>query len=148
MNVHRGWRFAVAALPAMGLAVALSGCGKAEEPWEQVYPATGSLSFKGRPIAGAQITLVPEDADVPESVRPRAVTMQDGTFQLGTYSSQDGAPAGAYKVLVVWHPLDKSRGEPVRGPNRLPAKYVNADTTDLVLEVPDSESILPEIELR
>lgn len=120
---------------ALTAGVMLSGCGKAKQPWEVVYPAKGIVSYKGRPLAGARITLIPQDSGIPESVRPTATSQDDGSFQLGTYSRADGAPAGEYKALVLRYPVIGSKENPSAGPNDLPKKYARAETTDLTVTV-------------
>lgn len=111
------------------------GCGKAKAPWEIVYPAKGTISFNGKPLAGAQITLVSEDKQFPNSVRPTATSKDDGSFEIGTYSHKDGAPQGSYKVLVLHYPVVGSKENPSAGPNDLPPKYSKVDTTDLTYNV-------------
>lgn len=111
------------------------GCGKGKSPWEKVYPAAGTLLFDGKPLAVAQVTLIPLDEGVPKSVRPTATTNDDGSFTLGTYSRTDGAPAGSYKVLALHYPIGGSKENPSAGANDLPAKYAKEQTTDLTLDV-------------
>src|SRR5260221_4262974 len=85
-----------------GLAGSLIGCGGAPaQPWETVYPVNGVIHLNGQPLANALITLVPEDGEFPASVRPSATSNEDGTFELGTYQSGDGAPPGSYQVTVL-----------------------------------------------
>ena len=124
------------------------GCGKAKNPWDKVYPAIGTVVYEGKPLAGAQITLIPEDSDVPSTVRPTATTDEDGSFELGTYSKSDGAPAGTYKVLALHYPIVGSKESPSAGPNDLPKKYSNQDTTDLKLEVTPDGADPAELTLR
>ena len=114
--------------------VSTLGCAK-KAPWEKVYPATGKISFNDKPLAGAQITLVPEDTKVPNSVRPSATSKDDGTFELGTYSHKDGAPEGTYKVTVLHYPVVGSKDNPSPGRNDLPQKYAKAETTPLTYTV-------------
>jgi hypothetical protein len=137
------WSWAV-----MSAAMLLVGCGQAQEPWEKVYPATGVVKYQGKPLAGAMITLIPEDASFPKTVRPTAVTDADGEFEIGTYSSGDGAPAGNYKVLVLHFPVEGSEEAPHAGPNDLPAKYAKAETTDLKVTIDEEETALPPLELE
>ncbi len=126
----------------------LSGCGKAKEPWEKVYPVRGVVNLDGKPAGGAMITLLPQDQKVPSSVRPTAIASWDGTFDLGTYGSGDGAPAGAYKVVVVRFPVIGPPQSPAPGPNDLPVKYAKPDTTDLSIQVNEAETELPPLELK
>ena len=138
-------RLAIAGLMLSGLLV---GCGKAKEPWEVAYPTQGVIKYQGKPLANAQITLVPEDADFPDTVRPRGYTKEDGTFQLSTYSEGDGAPEGKYKVLAMRFPVVGPKESPSQAPNNLPRKYASPDTTDLKVEVQADKTELSPLELR
>jgi hypothetical protein len=130
------------------LAVLASGCGIAPpKPWEKVYPAKGVLNYKGKPLGGAMITLIPQNSEFPDSVRPSATTKDDGTFELGTYSRSDGAPAGAYKALVLHFPVVGPKDNPSPGRNDLPAKYARPESTDLTVEVSESSTELKPLEL-
>jgi len=126
----------------------LSGCGKAKQPWEVVHPAKGVVHYKGEPLAGARITLIPQDGDVPETVRPSATSSEDGTFELGTYDKSDGAPAGNYKALVLHFPTVGPKENPSPGPNSLPKKYAKVETTDLTIELAEGVNDIPTLELR
>lgn len=124
------------------------GCGKGKNPWDTVYPASGVVTYQGKPLVGAQITLIPEDSGVPSSVRPTATTDEDGSFHLGTYSKSDGAPAGSYKVLALHYPIVGSKENPSAGPNDLPKKYASQSTTDLKIEVTPDGAEPAELTLR
>jgi len=130
------------------LATLMVGCGKAKEPWEIVYPVEGVLNLGGKPLAGASITLIPQDPDVPTTVRPTGRSRDDGTFSLGTYSTEDGAPVGDYKVLVLRFPVIVTASNAVSGPNDLPKKYASVQTTDLTLTVNSDEVELQPLELN
>jgi hypothetical protein len=130
------------------LTVTAVGCSKAPAPWEQVYPASGTVLFKGKPLAGAVITLVPTDASFPSSVRPSATSKEDGSFALGTYSTADGAPATEYKALVLHYPVVGPKDNPSAGPNDLPRKYARAESTDLRIVVSPENSELPPLVIK
>lgn len=133
-------------LAAQLVALSLTGCS--EKPvWEVAYRASGSLSFRGKPIANADIVLFPEDSTWPETVRPRARTGADGTFEVWTYEPGDGAPAGAYKVTLVHTEVGFSKGAVVAKPNDLPAKYGRAESTDVRVTINPGENQLPAISL-
>lgn len=134
------WWLLVAALTA--------GCGQAKQPWEKVYPAKGVVRYRGNPLAGAQITLIPLDESYPSSVRPSATSKEDGAFDIGTYSTADGAPAGDYKVLVLHFPVVGPKESPSPGRNSLPAKYARPETTDLTVTVEEGPTELPPLELK
>jgi hypothetical protein len=135
-------------LSSVLFAVGLVGCGEAAKPWEIVVPASGKITFEGKPVDGAELTLTPVAADVPATVRPSAKSGADGSFTLGTYGTDDGAPAGEYKVSAVWFKLVNSGGSMVRGDNALPAKYANPDTSGISVVIGDSETAIPAIDLK
>jgi hypothetical protein len=130
------------------VAVAVSGCGKAKEPWETTHPVSGLVTFKGKPVADAELSFFPEDKSYPETVRPRAKSGPDGKFSVWTYEQGDGAPAGRYKVTAVHFEVGLSKDTVITKPNDLPAKYSRLETTDLVVEIKGEESELPAINLQ
>lgn len=104
-----------------------SGCGESESG---LVPVRGTVLFEGRPISGAELTLHPQFAG--HGWLPVSITAEDGTFEVGTRVPGDGAPAGRYRVTVVWHPeADAEDG----GVNRLPARYAKAASTPIEIEV-------------
>lgn len=136
-------------LPVLAFVALCCGTGcRRTLPWEKVQPVNGVVQFEGRPIAGAQVTLVPKDTQFPATIRPQGITNADGRFDLGTFDKADGAPAGEYGVSVVWHPLvDKGSG-PTRGDNVLPAKYSQPDTSGLTVTIESAVGQLPPLELK
>lgn len=131
-----------------GLAASLAGCGGAQNPWDRVYPAAGKVTLNGKPIAGAQVTLTPVNAEVPATIRPTAVSQADGQFTLGTLDTADGAPEGEYVVTVVWHPVEHTKAGAVRGDNKLPVRYARGETSGLKVQVEKGTRELPPLELK
>ena len=126
--------------------VLLSGCS--ERPvWEVAYPAKGVLTLRGKPVANADIVLFPEDSSWPETVRPRARTTADGTFEVWTYEQGDGAPAGSYRVTLVRHEVGFSGEAVVAKPNDLPRQYERPDSNDLRITISAGENQIPGISL-
>ena len=75
--------------------LAAVGCGDGRPP---LYPVSGTVAFTtGDPVRNATIELIPESP----GPSPRARVDADGNFILGTYTSDDGAHAGDYRVVVV-----------------------------------------------
>lgn len=112
----------------------LTSCSS-REPWELVYRVTGTLTYEGEPVSDALIVLVPNHSEFPTKVVPRAKTDEDGSFVVGTYRPDDGAPAGDYKVVVTKYSFKESPNGPQRGPNLLPDKYSRKDSSDLEITV-------------
>ncbi len=136
-------------LPALIGIVLLPGCGGTPERPEIVYPLTGELQFEGQPAAGASIVLYPLDDSI--SARPRASVDDDGTFAVTTYEPGDGAPAGDYKVTVVWHrpvPGRQAEGDDPPPPNVIPAEYADPGKTPLTITVEEGENEFPPIKFQ
>lgn len=134
-------------LLASAISLAVTGCGESAKPWEVVVPVKGTVTYRGKPVAGAQISLYPANAEFPSSVIPSATSVQNGEFSVGTYGTDDGAPAGEYRVAIVWHPLvDKGSGGS-RGDNVLPPKLANPETSGLKVVVNSEETTLPSFNL-
>ena len=123
------------------------GCGESAKPWEVVVPVKGTVTWRGKPVSGAQISLYPVNSEFPSTVIPSATSVQNGVFSVGTYGTDDGAPAGEYRVGIVWHPLvDKGNGGS-RGDNVLPPKLANPETSGLKVVVHSEETTLPSFNL-
>ncbi|MFM7057780.1 MAG: hypothetical protein ACKO2P_12750 [Planctomycetota bacterium] len=126
--------------------ILLSGC--TEKPaWEVTHPATGLLTFRGKPVADADIVLFPQDPAWPGTVRPRARTKADGTFAVWTWEPGDGAPAGTYKATLIHNEIGESKGAVVAKPNDLPPKYERPDSSDLQITIVTGENQIPPIAL-
>jgi hypothetical protein len=126
----------------------LCGCGAGKAPWETVHPAKGAVSKNGKPIKDAELLFFPEDDLVPESVRPRARTTENGEFVVSTYGTGDGAPAGTYKVTVIHHQVVIQKDTVATKPNDLPRKYASPETTDLTIEIAAGENQLAPFNLK
>jgi tetratricopeptide (TPR) repeat protein len=110
----------------------------------RVHPARGNALWEGKPMANATLFLHPVGVKSPSFPRPRAVVAADGTFVLGTYRKDDGAPAGEYKVTVQWFEPGNDRAGPT---NRLPARYAHPETAGLTVRIDKGENQIPTIQL-
>jgi hypothetical protein len=133
------------------LAVSFAGCGKGPKgpPRVPTFPVKGQLVLDGAPTPGVFLVFHPTGVDAAggEVIRPRSRTANDGSFQVGTYESADGAPIGTYKVTVQYQPLVEQDGDIKAGPNVVPAQYTRPDTTPLTVEVKEGENTLEEFEV-
>jgi hypothetical protein len=110
----------------------------------RVYPAQGKATFAGKPIPEATIFLHPIGPRPLHIPRPRAVVGPDGTFVLGTYRKDDGAPPGDYQVTVQW--FHKARGHTLPA-NVLPPRYASPGTSGLTVRIGKGENQLPPLQL-
>jgi hypothetical protein len=131
----------------MTIALVLTGCGDATK--EKVHPVKGQLFYKGMPTPGAVIWLhriEPKDAPAQKKLQtpPRGVVQGDGTFEISTYATNDGAPAGTYRVSVRWTKVKGGDEEE----NLLPVRYLDPGTSGLpVVEIKAEPNVLAKIDL-
>ncbi|WP_428305885.1 carboxypeptidase-like regulatory domain-containing protein [Lacipirellula sp.] len=133
------------------LAVAV-GCGSgSSEP--VTYPVTGKVTIGGAPVAGADVTFVPQSADLGIG-GATAQTGPDGSFNVKVMydlgkSSKEGLPAGDYRVFVI--KLEQPSGPPSLSKppkNTLPQKYASPDTSNLSATVKADGENLVELKLE
>lgn len=131
------------------LAVVLLGALACSSGQRKLYPVKGKVLCDGKPAEGALVSLYALDASQPMKQFPAARVQRDGSFEVGTYVEKDGAPAGEYKVVVVWLPQDAAdRVSPSgRYPNMLPDLYSEPKTTPLKLQVKEAANDVPPYEL-
>jgi hypothetical protein len=127
------------------LLLVAAGCGKTQDPNRlPVFRASGKVTFQGKAPAGALVVLHPK-VSTPENqaVRPRAYVKEDGSFELSSYESNDGAPAGDYAVVLVWpKPVKSPSGELSAGPNVLPPKYSRPESSPEVVKIAEGANQL------
>lgn len=76
----------------LGLVV---GCGSG------VYPAGGKVVFpNGEPLRGGIVFCEKSDGAERHRHSVRGFIQSDGTFRLGTFKDDDGAPEGKYRVKI------------------------------------------------
>jgi len=74
----------------------VSGCSSEPER-PPVYPVTGTVTMKSRPLENARIVFVPMQGGAPAS----GITDKEGKYSLTTFNAGDGAQAGQYGVKVA-----------------------------------------------
>jgi hypothetical protein len=128
------------------------------EKWmrPRLYPVTGLVKFEGELVEGAKLTFHPVSsaavkgaatAQQPVTLYAMARTGSDGKFTLSTFGSADGAPAGEYRVAIEWRKLVGSGEDQAIGPNILPARYVDPETSGLKVTIQKRANELAPFEL-
>ncbi|WP_339907372.1 hypothetical protein [Symmachiella dynata] len=131
----------------LGILVLLGGCsGEKEYVETPVFPVSGNVTVRGEPAYGAYVLLHPVgDVGLTKGNKPFARVGEDGVFNVTTYDTSDGAPAGEYKVTVIWPENPEARGP---SPDRLRGRYATPDKSVLKVTVEESNPKLPTWELE
>jgi hypothetical protein len=74
-------------------------CGCSGDNLEPVYPVTGTVTAKGKPVEGALVAFTPVKPGV--GIAASAITDSSGVYKLSTRASADGAAAGQYSVTIA-----------------------------------------------
>lgn len=137
-------------LVALALICFTAGCGNEMLPDQRVvFPAGGSILFRGKPIPDATVCLHP--VTTPADGKPvyvsRGTVNEDGFFSVSTYARGDGAPPGEYRVSVSWQgPLKGlSEDEQDRLKERLPRKYTSPESSGITVVIAEDTNLLDEI---
>jgi hypothetical protein len=127
---HHGRYFATMALPLV--LILLTGCGGGTGP--RMVPVSGKVLFAdGGVVRSGTVELT--SADHQFTARGRIGT--DGSFRLGTVSSDDGAVVGKHRAIVT----QLVPVEDVASSNHAPhglvhEKYADYATSGLTVEIP------------
>lgn len=116
------------------------GCGGGDQPLQssdaKQVPVSGRVLMGRQPVPGAIVTLEPKFEWKPDVPKPRAVTEADGSFEIGTKLTGDGAPAGTYQVSIG-SPEGESK-------IRIAAKFEDPASSGLTATVADKPVRLPD----
>lgn len=141
---RRRMRFAVMMIAAC---CAMGGCQRRPRlDRMETHPVAGSLFVAGKPAASAVVSLQALDDPQLRSLAPHAVVGADGAFQLTTFASGDGAPAGKYALSITW-PSAPLPGYDTEGPDRFRGYYSNPQKPFKQVEIEARSNDLGRIEL-
>lgn len=128
------------------LLVLLTGCWSGGGP--TTYPVKGLVQYKGKPVEGATVTLIPSQADGRSA---SGTTDAEGAFEVTTYVSPalqaQGAMPGDYDIVVSkmevrelaedLSPQEAQATFQKLGPpkNLLPKKYRSPNTSGLSVTI-------------
>jgi hypothetical protein len=124
-----------------GLACLSGGC----KGRKQVFPVRGKVFFQGKPPVNAIVFFHPVDDADADMRRPHGVVGADGSFELTTYTANDGAAPGRYSVTVVWKSPSKIGDS--QEANLLPLKYMSPETSQLSAVVNEGSTELEPFKL-
>jgi hypothetical protein len=129
-----------------------AGCG-GEAQGPTLHPVSGTVTYKGAPVANVQVSFVNEAA----SRYASGTTDAEGKFQLMSFKENDGAIAGEHVVLVSkqevvtppaggdppsmdemyknYEQTTQKTGDGSGEAGGIPAKYATVDTSPLKQQV-------------
>ena len=144
-----GW-FTV--IPLLLAFVSQVGCSPENDGRMPVYPVTGKVTVGGQPAAGAEVVFYGATPDLkgPGTVPPEGTTDANGVYQLSTFETDDGSPAGQFKVTIFWpEPIPPDVDQEMYQPkDRLKERFLNPETSGLTAKVPKGGGVLPTFELN
>ena len=130
------------------VAAVLGGCGSKLPPGARpTKKTTVTVTYKGAPVEGANVTFVNQDGD-PAPANGR--TGADGKAKMKTYVEEDGAVVGQHKVLIEKSESvggsNVDQDSPEYNPNAppatikylLPKKYSDYGNSGLTAEVTEA----------
>lgn len=140
------------------LAPLVLGCGGSALPpgAKKTAKVTVTVTYKGAPVEGANVTFV--NTDGPPSANGR--TDAQGKAKLKTYVDGDGATLGSHKVIIEKSEavggqtvdIDSKEYNPNAPPATvkylLPQKYSSIATSGLTAEVKEGQNDLPPFDLK
>lgn len=135
------------------LLIAALGCSQSTQQ-RKVVPVRGQVFWQSKPAAGALVVLCPDGAaaaeEWPEGY-PRGSAGEDGSFRMGTYDKEDGAPEGQYKVTITWETpapnAERTDGEALTV-DRLAGKYADPTASAFAVTIAAPETELPRLDLK
>ena len=130
------------------LVLPIIGCNDSD--FLETYPAQGRITFNGRPMAGARLTLYPTSQDeTMQNVMPKATVNADGSFSLHTYKVGDGVPEGEYKLTVVWpNGSDEMSETPGYISDLLYGRFASMDQSQIQVKIEAGVNEIPDITLK
>ncbi len=152
MSERNWWLSHCVQVCSLGLSLAaIAGCSAKEAPRLTVFPVRGRILIDRRPPAGAELTLHPLVAlEEPgnRSLLPSARVQEDGSFRVGSYLADDGAPAGEYNITLAWPKITIEGGEEVIGPDQFNGRFNKPTNPIAKIRVKEEENEIPPIELN
>lgn len=116
----------------------IAGCGGGSakpSKREPVFKVQGKVTYKGKPVAGADVTFRSESVERSAFGR----TDDQGNYKLSTFGANDGAVAGKHSVVIIKGVAEPAKPEaPVESAEYVPPGY------EKVKPQPKAKSDFPE----
>jgi hypothetical protein len=115
---------------------------------EKVNSVVGTVTYQGKPVDGCNLVFDPIASDPNAKVySARGMCDEQGHFRLTTFSQNDGAVAGRYRVAIFPKKDISARHADSKVTLAFPERYSDTATSDLEFEVRPGPNVIP-IELQ
>jgi hypothetical protein len=105
-----------------GIALAGASCGNSNN----LYPVSGTITYKGKPAAGAAVFFHRRGGDLMNDHAIMGIVQEDASFTVVCGSLGKGAPPGEYDVLIAWkQEQNQAKGLAHKGRDRLKGRYAD-----------------------
>ena len=134
----------ISALQGMLILVLLTtGCSGPDSWKVRTHKTSGNITINGAHPVNAMIILksIGDPIDTRHS-QPWGEVGQDGTYQLTTYQTNDGAPAGTYAITLFW---PSSPGSDI---DRLKEQFDSIENAVAQVEIKSGNNTIPDIKLE
>ncbi len=147
-GMTHGFRASIPCLSFFVALLAFAGCAKDDKV--KLYPVKGKVIVDGKPVEGALLTMYAKSSEPKLQQAVTATTKSDGSYAVGTYEPEDGAPAGEYTVTIFHFPPDAQAIMMRTGvvPNLLPAQYSDPMKSSLTIEVKEQANEIAPFKLK
>jgi hypothetical protein len=134
------WGWAIFALASL----AASGCSSNQETG--LYPVHGEVFLDGAPADGAWVHFHPVNQD--DGTPAFAQVQSDGSYQLTTNETHDGAEEGEYIVTLIWRDEEKDDGETIYGPDRFKDRYNKPSISTLRAKIEPKKNDIKRFDIK
>jgi hypothetical protein len=127
-------------------AVTLAGASCSNS--HNLYPVSGSVTYKSRPAAGAVVFFQRKGGDPMNEHLTMGIVQDDGSFSLVCGPHGAGAPPGEYDVLIEWkQDRNQPKGLAAKAHDRLKGRYADPKGPRLHAVVKAETNHLPPFDL-
>jgi hypothetical protein len=105
-----------------------------------VYPVHGEVFIgEDKPVPGAIVAFHAVNSDSKDPVVPVGTVDSDGKFTLTTYTKDDGAPPGEYRITIVWPTPKENPFDLPDRPDKLDGRYTDPEKSEFRFTVESKE---------
>jgi 5-hydroxyisourate hydrolase-like protein (transthyretin family) len=116
-------------LALAALCLVFSSCGE-EQFRKETFPVTGEVHVDGQPAADLAVRCIDvKGLDKEHPTTSSAFTDQTGKFEISTYETADGVPAGDYVLTFQWGQWNRMTMS--YGGDKLDGRYADAKKSEV-----------------